>query len=115
VSAPGTAYGSRDVLQVDTECADSIYQYGSRHGSQGDRKLPAPEDNTDDKGTALNHKDADCFMINVLTELEQHICNMHVVRRHWNPAFSITNDDWIRLDQSSDIIVFPDNYVFSLL
>ena len=82
------------------------------------RKLPAPEGDTDGKcmapdegdtdkkGLASDGGDADCYMIHLLTQLEKEIRATVVNRRHLNDRFHIENNYFIKLDGGSDISVF---------
>ena len=36
-------------------------------------------------------------------------------KKHWNPAFVITNTYWIKLDQGATISTFPDPNAFQIL
>ena len=92
-----------------------------------DRKLPAPEGDTDSKCTAPDEGDTDrkgpdpdgghavCYMIHLLTRLENEIRANVVNRRHLSDRFRIENNHYLKLDGGSDISIFKHLQAFSVI
>jgi hypothetical protein len=94
---------------------------------EDDRKLSAPEGDTDSKDTANDEgvtdrkrpdpdgDDDNCYMIHLPTQLENEIGATVVNRRHFNDHFYIENNHFLKLDGGSDISILKDLRAFSVL
>ena len=93
----GTAPGEqadRDTTAPDSTCDNNA----QAHESDGDRKSPAPVISDDECMRDSNQVQA--------TQSN---------KKHWSPAFVITNTYWIKLDQGATISTFPDPNAFQVL